>query len=51
MIGIRYRNRVSGVQGVLIGTKSKVNPDDVFIIKTADGREYFGPAREFDVIR
>lgn len=50
MKGIRYKNKVSGVEGYLIDTRSKRSLNDVWIIKTDDGREYFGPSYEFEVV-
>lgn len=43
----KFRNKVSGVEGVLIKRVSKVFKGDTFVVKCDDGREYFAPAREW----
>ncbi|MDM1057886.1 hypothetical protein [Myroides odoratimimus] len=48
---VRYKNRISGVEGVLIGIVNKQYSGDILLIKTDDGREYFSPAKELDVIK
>jgi len=49
-MNVILRNKVSGVQGVFSRKVKHSTRGDVFVIKTNDGREYFGPAGEFECV-
>ena len=45
---MKMRNSISGVEGAFLGFGKTHRGQTLMIIRTADGREYAGPADEFD---
>ena len=45
---MKMRNRISGVEGEFLKFGKNHRGQTLMIIRTADGREYAGPADEFN---